>query len=172
MATMRLSYAALRNMVARDSGAVINVSSVAAFVRAARSASYCATKSWMAVFSEALHLELQSASSKVYIQALCPGYTYSEFHDALGVDREKLAPSWLWMTAEQVVDASLRGFLQRKFLVVPGWHYGVMTSVLSKLPTGLRLSTCFRRSAKARASANGEVRGGGSRIEEGHYRLH
>jgi short-subunit dehydrogenase len=153
MATMRLSYGALRNMVARDSGAVINVSSVAAFVRAAGSASYCATKTWMAVFSEALHLELLGVGSKVYVQALCPGYTYSEFHDTLGVDREKLAPSWLWMTAEQVVDASLRGFRQRKFLVVPGWHYGLMTSVLSKLPAGWRMSLASARTRKHPSSA-------------------
>jgi hypothetical protein len=139
MATMRLSYSVLRGMLTRDHGAIINVSSVAAFVRAPGSASYCATKSWMTVFSEALHVELRSISSNVYVQALCPGYTYSEFHETLGVDRKKLAPSPLWMTAEQVVDASLRGFRRQQFLVIPGWHYRLVTSVLSKLPTGWRI---------------------------------
>ena len=152
MATMQLSHGALRNMVARDSGAIINVSSVAAFIRAPGNASYCATKSWMAVFSEALHLELRSIGSKVYIQALCPGYTYSEFHETLGVDREKLAPSPLWMTAEQVVDASLRGFRRRQFLVIPGWHYRLMTSVLSKIPAGCRMAIASAVTRRHRAA--------------------
>jgi uncharacterized protein len=140
IATMRLSYVALRNMVIRDSGAVINVSSVAAFVRGAGSASYCASKSWMAVFTEALHLDLQSIGSNVYVQALCPGYTYSEFHDTVGVDRKNLAPSALWMTGEQVVDSSLRGLHQRKLLVVPGWHYRFLSSLLPKIPVGWRIA--------------------------------
>jgi hypothetical protein len=135
MATVRLSHGVLRGMVARDSGAVINVS----------------TKSWMAVFSEALHLELRSIGSKVYIQALCPGFTYSEFHDTFGVSRETLAPSQFWMTAEAVVEASLRGLRRRKFLVVPGWHYRLLTSALSSMPTGWRmalaLSVARRRGA-------------------------
>jgi uncharacterized protein len=79
MATLRLTHAALSNMVPRDRGAVVNVSSVAAFIGSARSASYGATKSWMAVFTEALHLELRAMRSHVSVQALCPGFTYSEF---------------------------------------------------------------------------------------------
>ncbi len=84
MATVRLTHAALPGMVARNRGGVINVASVAAFVRSPGNASYCSTKSWMAVFTEALSLELQAAGSLVKVQALCPGYTYSEFHDTLG----------------------------------------------------------------------------------------
>jgi uncharacterized protein len=140
MATMRLSHAALRNLVARDTGAVINVASVAAFVRGVGSASYCATKSWMAVFSEALHIDLRSLGSKVYIQALCPGYTYSEFHDTMGWNREDIAPSLLWMTAEKVVDASLRGWHRRKLFVIPGWHYRIVSWLLPKIPVGLRVT--------------------------------
>ena len=139
-ATMRLSHVALRNMVSRDSGALINVSSVAAFVRGVGSASYCATKSWMAVFSEALHLELRSIGSKVYVQALCPGYTYSEFHDAMGANRKQLAPAAMWRSAEQVVDAALRGMHKRRFLVVPGWHYRILSSLLPKIPVALRIT--------------------------------
>jgi hypothetical protein len=140
MATMRLSHAAFRNMVARDTGAVINVASVAAFVRGAGSASYCATKSWMAVFSEALHIELRSIGSKVYVQALCPGYIYSEFHDTMGLNRENVAPSPLWMTAEKVVDASLRGLHRRKLFVIPGWHYRILSGLLPKIPAGWRIT--------------------------------
>jgi uncharacterized protein len=139
MATVRLTHAALRNMVPRDVGAVINVASVSAWVRTPGGTSYCATKSWMTVFTEGLYLELRGMGSNVTVQALCPGYTYSEFHDKMPVDRRDLAGSGFWMTAEEVVDASLDGLRLRKLFVVPGWRYRLITAVLSKLPVGLRL---------------------------------
>ena len=139
MATVRLTHAALRTMVPRDSGAVINVASVSAWVRAPGSTSYCATKSWMTAFTEGLYLELRGLSSKVTVQALCPGYTYTEMHDTMAVDRERLAGSGFWMTAEQVVDASLDGLRRGKLFVIPGWRYRLLTAVVSKLPIGLRL---------------------------------
>ncbi len=58
-AVTRLTHAALRNMVGRDFGNIINVASVAAFLRSPGSASYCATKTWMTAFTETLYLELK-----------------------------------------------------------------------------------------------------------------
>lgn len=139
MATVSLTHAALRNLTARDRGGIINVASVAAFVRAQGSVSYCSTKSWMATFSEALYLELKGAGSHVKMQALCPGFTYSEFHDAMGANRSQLAGGSLWHSAEFVVDASLEGLRRDKLFVVPGWRYRLITSLISKLPTALRL---------------------------------
>jgi short-subunit dehydrogenase len=139
MATLRLTRAALTGMVARDRGGIINVSSVAAFIRSAGSVSYCATKSWIAVFTEGLHLELHAAGSRVKVQALCPGYTYSEFHDVLEVDRARIANPLLWMTAEKVVDASLRALARDRLFVVPGWPYRLAVAVVPKLPAGFRV---------------------------------
>lgn len=140
MATLRLTHAALGNMVARDFGAIINVASVAAFVRAPGSASYSATKSWMTAFTEGIHLELKSAGSNVRVQALCPGFTYSEFHDSLAVTRERMAPRAFWLSTDEVVDASLAGLADRKLYVIPGWRYRLLVSFLTKIPTGLRLA--------------------------------
>jgi short-subunit dehydrogenase len=139
MATVRLCHAALANLVPRNTGAVINVASVAAFVRRAGGASYGATKSWMAIFSEGLHLELRQAGSRTQVQALCPGFTYSEFHDTMGVERSSMAPPAFWLSAEHVVADSLAGLTQRKFLVVPGWRYRLLAAALTKLPVRLRL---------------------------------
>jgi short-subunit dehydrogenase len=139
MATVRLTHAALRNMVPRDLGGIINVASVSAFVRNAGSVSYSATKSWMTSFTEGLYLELKGFSSNVAVQALCPGFTYSEFHDKMSVDRMRLAGSGLWMTAEEVVAASLDGLHRRKLFIIPGWRYRLITTFLTKIPTGLRL---------------------------------
>ncbi len=139
MATLRLTHAALPGMVARNHGGIINVASVAAFVRSPGSVSYCATKSWMAVFTEALWLELRAAKSNVKVQALCPGYTYSEFHDSLGVNRSAMAPASMWLSADEVVDASLEGLSRGRLFVVPGWRYRFLTSLVSVLPSSMRL---------------------------------
>jgi short-subunit dehydrogenase len=137
-ATMRLSHAALRSMVARDRGAIVNVSSVAGFFRSPANVSYCATKSWMNAFTEGLYLELATAGSNVTVQALCPGFTYTEFHDVMGVDRAQVA-SWLWMNAGDVVDASLAALPSRKLYVIPGWKYRFFVALATKLPAAVRL---------------------------------
>ncbi len=137
LATLRLTHAALPRMMARDHGGVINVSSVAGFTATPGNASYCATKAWMNFFTEALSLELASAGSRVKMQALCPGFTYTEFHDVMGVDRKVIPRSW-WMPAEKVVAASLRGLDQGKLVVVPGLRYKLLVAVTGLIPGSLR----------------------------------
>lgn len=138
LATMRLSRAALPRMIERRSGAIINVSSVAGFFRSAGNASYCATKGWMNDFTEALRLELDILGSPVAVQALCPGFTYTEFHDTLGVRRETV-PGWLWMASEFVVRQSLDALAGRKLFVVPGWQYKLGVFMAKIMPDWLRL---------------------------------
>jgi uncharacterized protein len=137
-ATLRLTHAALLNMVPRNEGAVINVSSVAAYVRSPGTLSYAATKSWINVFTEGVYLDLKAAGSRVKVQALCPGFTYTEFHDTMGVGRGNI-PKRLWMKADDVVDASLRALETGKVFVIPGWFYRYITIILPRIPTALRL---------------------------------
>lgn len=139
-ATLHLTHAALRNMIPRDFGGIINVASVSAFVRSPGTVSYSATKSWMTAFTEGIYLELQGAGSHVTVQALCPGFTYSEFHDSMGVSRYRLAGPKFWMSAEEVVDASLDGLRKRKLFVIPGWRYRLLAALFSKLPVRMRLA--------------------------------
>jgi short-subunit dehydrogenase len=98
MSTMRLTHAALAGMVPRGHGGVISVSSVAAFAQNPGNVSYCATKAWINSFTQGLDLELKSLRSPVKVQALCPGFTETEFHQTLGMDR-KTIPAFLWMKA-------------------------------------------------------------------------
>ena len=140
MATVRLSHAALRNMIAKNAGGVINVASVAAYLQRAGSVSYGATKSWIVSFTEGLHLELTSQQSAVKVQALCPGFTYTEFHARLGMERQSVAPASLWLQPEFVVDESLKALQRGKPIVVPGWRYKALVALISKLPTSMRLA--------------------------------
>jgi short-subunit dehydrogenase len=136
MAVLRLTHAALKGMTARNRGAIVNVSSVAAFAHSEGNVSYCATKAWMNSFTEGLELELHGIGSAVKVQALCPGFTVTEFHDTLGVDRGQI-PAWLWMTADEIVDASLRGLERNQTIVVPGWKYKLVVGVMQSLPRSL-----------------------------------
>jgi hypothetical protein len=145
MATVHLSHAALRGMVARGKGAVINVSSVAGFGHSPGNVSYCSTKAWMNSFTEGLHLELKSIGSPVKVQSLCPGFTLSEFHDVIKMDRKRV-PGWLWTRAEDVVDASIEGLARGKLFVVPGLFYKLLVKFEGWMPLGVRTALALRYS--------------------------
>lgn len=121
LASVRLTRASLPGMIARRHGAVINVSSVSAFVPMPRDVTYSASKVYLNNFSEALHMELRG--SGVRVQALCPGFTRTGFHDTpqYAAVREYL-PAWLWSYAEGVVDASFTALEQDRVTCIPGLH--------------------------------------------------
>ena len=139
LATMRLTRAVLPAMIQARQGAIINVSSVAAYFRSAGNVSYCATKGWMNDFTEGLRIELDAVQSPVVVQALCPGFTYTEFHDTLGVDRAQI-PKWLWMPAAYVVRRSLDALESGTLFVIPNWKYRIATTFSGLLPTAWRLA--------------------------------
>jgi short-subunit dehydrogenase len=138
VAVARLSHAALANLTPRavSGTGVINVSSVAAFASAPQNVSYCATKAWMNRFTEGLSIELGAWNSPVTVQALCPGYTLSEFHDVTGADRSAI-PAAFWMTPDSVVEASLAAFARRQLIVIPGWRYKILMGALRLIPGSL-----------------------------------
>jgi short-subunit dehydrogenase len=132
LAPMRLTRAALPGMLSRRRGAVINVSSVAGFIYSPGNVNYCASKAYLTTFTEGLALEL--AGSGVAAQALCPGFTHTEFHQRMGPD-SRPRPRFMWLTANGVVRASLRQLDRGGPVVcVPGFRYKVLVAVLGLLP--------------------------------------
>jgi uncharacterized protein len=135
LAPMRLSQAVLPILLGNRSGAIVNVSSVASFLYSPGNVNYCATKAYLTTFSEGLGAEL--AGTGVRVQALCPGFTHSEFHARMDVDVQHL-PRWMWMSAAQVVRASLRNLKRRgPVICVPGLRYRVMVFLLRHIPRRL-----------------------------------
>jgi len=119
-ASITLCRAAIPFMRERGGGTIINVSSLGTFVSGRGMAVYGATKAFLNYYSLALQAEL--AGTGIEVQALCPGFTRTEFHDpmaAQGFDRERI-PQQMWMTAEAVVAASLAALGSTQVLVVPG----------------------------------------------------
>jgi short-subunit dehydrogenase len=134
LASVRLAHAAISVMKRNRDGAIINVSSVAAFTPAPRNATYCATKAYLNAFSESLHLELRPHGIRV--QALCPGFTRTEFHERMGIDTSQ--PSFRhFMAPEVVVRSSLRALRRGTVLCVPGLGYKAVALGACLLPRRL-----------------------------------
>ncbi len=135
-ASLRFIYAALPGMLAKKSGAIINVSSLAAYFPAPINGIYGGSKSFLKVFTESLHMEVRR--SGVRVQALCPGFTHTDFHNKMGVEEELARnPNIFWMSAEQVADISLKCLKKCKVVCIPGFRNRVLWFVGRILPTGL-----------------------------------
>jgi short-subunit dehydrogenase len=119
-ASITLCRAAIPYMRERGGGTIINVSSLGSFVPGKGMAVYGATKAFLNYYSLALQDEL--ADTGIEVQALCPGFTRTEFHAPMergGFDRKRI-PEQMWMAADAVVSASLDALGSARVLVVPG----------------------------------------------------
>lgn len=135
-ASVELARAALPNMLARRRGAVVSVASTAAWAGLPGNVTYSATKRFLVTFSEGLQAELDGTG--VFAQALCPGFTYTEFHDkgdwANSDFRRNRVPAFLWMTADEVVSASLADLGTGAPVLVPGALNRAIVGVMAITP--------------------------------------
>jgi short-subunit dehydrogenase len=106
-------------MKERGYGRIVNLASLAAFAPTAPSMLYTGIKSFVLNVSEAVDMELKPHG--VYVTALCPGFTWSEFHDVQGTrDLTDRLPGFLWQDAETVAEAGLDAVLHGQPVCVPG----------------------------------------------------
>lgn len=153
LALVRLTRAALPGMLTRGRGGIINVSSMASFSPAPYMATYAATKAFVNSFTEGVAEEV--AGSGVELQALCPGFTRTEFQDTADVDPGAI-PKMAWMEAGEVVEASLSGLERGKLVVVPGLANRLAVTSQSWMPRSLvrRLTgSVLKRSVAARGGS-------------------
>jgi short-subunit dehydrogenase len=132
-----LAYAAIPGMVARGSGALINVASVAGFSPGvAGNTLYPAVKSLMIKFSQSLDAEYRAKGLKV--TAVCPGSTLSEFAATAGIPGREAQKAGLGVqTAEAVVAQALSANEAGRVVVVPGWHNRLAVALMRGLPEPL-----------------------------------
>jgi uncharacterized protein len=155
IASVRLTRAALPQMVARRRGGIINVSSMSAFVPSA-GVTYSSTKAYLVKFSQALQYDLEGMGVRVL--ALCPGLTYSEFHDTpeySRFNRDKV-PRFLWLSAEKVVSEALRDLGRGKVICVPGRIYRLIKALSTGWLTGGLIRAGARRVLRHRRYLNAE----------------
>lgn len=128
---MRLMHVALPAMKERNSGVVINVSSVASFIAGG---AYSASKAYLTVLSESLSTELSATNIKV--SALCPGFTRTEFHQR---GRMKMAglPNFMWLNSDVLVAKAWKDAVAGKPVSIPGWQYKTLVGIISLLPRSI-----------------------------------
>jgi uncharacterized protein len=115
-----LTYRLLPAMLERGYGRIVNVASLAGLVPSPGGHTlYAATKAFLIKFSEALGHEVLAKG--VHVTALCPGFTYSEFHDVTGTrEQMKNLPAWLWMDAATVARQGYEAVMSGEPILVNG----------------------------------------------------
>ena len=110
-----------REMVERRNGYIMNVASSAGFQPGPLMSSYYASKAFVLHFSEGIAEELRSAG--VFVSALCPGATHSDFFERAGMQDVPLASGGLIpvMEARDVARIAYRGLERRRVIVIPGF---------------------------------------------------
>lgn len=120
-AVCEMTHRVLPGMKDRRFGRIVNVASLAGILPGSPNAAlYGAVKAGLITFSQGLHLEARDAG--VHVSALCPGLTYSEFHDVNGSRAEMTArtPSWVWMGADEAAAAGYEAAEANRPVCVPG----------------------------------------------------
>jgi len=147
-----LTWRLLPGMQARRKGYIINVASVAGLVPGSEGHTlYGASKSFLIRYSESLALE--NHHWNVHVSALCPGFTYTEFHDVIGT-REMVnhLPGYMWLEADEVVRYGIESVRRDKprTIAIPGRFYRVLVALNRFVPffgtlTVKRMSKRFRK---------------------------
>lgn len=122
-APMRALHSVLPIMKDRNTGTIINVSSIAGWITGG---SYSAAKSYLTVLTESLHTELRGTGIK--ISALCPGFTRTEFHQRGRMKMTGL-PKFLWLDADRVVAEAWIAATSGKVICVPGRQYALLSFI-------------------------------------------
>lgn len=152
-AVIQLSYALLPSMQTVGTGQIINIASLAGVVPApAGHTLYAASKAFLIKFSEALALENEDKGIKV--QALCPGFTYTEFHDVTKT-REQVSemPQYMWMSATEVVSESLHELTRKspRIVLINGKVNRFIARLMRWLPQKFALNMIRKRGKEFRS---------------------
>lgn len=118
-------------------GRIMNVASLAGLVPSSPGHTmYGATKSWLIRFSECLALE--TASKGVNVTALCPGFTYTEFHDVNGM-RASISklPKFIWLSSKQVAKLGIDAVENGKIRLITGRTNNAIALLSKYLPDWL-----------------------------------
>jgi short-subunit dehydrogenase len=134
-APCELAHRVLPGMVERRFGRIVNVASLAGLAPgAAGHTLYAASKAFLIKFSQSLYLENEATG--VHVSALCPGFTYSEFHDVNGTRAQVSAstPPWLWLGADEVAATGYEAVEANRPVCVPGAPNKALAALAKLIP--------------------------------------
>ncbi|MCA3711399.1 MAG: SDR family oxidoreductase [Phenylobacterium sp.] len=150
-APTELSHRVLAGMTERRFGRILNVASLAGLLPGTRGHTlYAATKAYLVRFSQSLHLETRPLG--VHVSALCPGFTWSEFHDVNGTRdlTRQSTPAWLWMGADEVAEVGVEALEANRPVCVPGAPNKAIAALAKLLPEDWVLALVEAQSGRFR----------------------
>lgn len=149
-APCEMAHLVLPGMRERGFGRILNVASLAGHVPGSRGHTlYAATKSFLIKFSQSLSMELGVDGIKV--SALCPGFTYSEFHDVNDTrDAVDKLPDWMWMSADEVAESGFMALEKGQAVHIPGRSNKLIAGLAKILPESIALSLMNKNSDRVR----------------------
>lgn len=148
-----LAHRVLPGMIDRGYGRIIQISSVAGLVPgSAGHTLYGASKGFLVAFSQSLAAECEGTGVKV--SAVCPGFTYSEFHDVNGArDLVSQLPKYMFMEADPVVEGALAHTERGHVVYVPGIWNKFLVWLAKALPRPWASSVMRAQSQRARSQS-------------------
>lgn len=128
----------LREMIHRNRGHVVNLSSISAFQPTPTLATYAATKSFVLQFSRAINFELREQGVDVHVLTVCPTATRDTlFQKIANVEDTITYDNWMTVTPKIVARDAYRAMKAKKDLVIPGRGLGLLRSIFRHLPESL-----------------------------------
>ena len=127
LASMRLTYQALKIMKKRKHGAIVHVSSLASLLALGNNPVYAASKIFLNSFSQNLYRIYKKYG--IYVQSLCPGFTATNFAKRWGYKFKEKS-----MKVEEVVNASLSCMRRKRLLCIPWWRNKLILMMYHMLP--------------------------------------
>ena len=117
------THAVLPTMIARGSGHIVNISSVAGIFGTLNLSGYCASKFAMNGFSESLYYELKPLG--IHVSVICPGPVRTDFNRAFA-DIKPKSPGFLMLAPETVSRLVLRAIDAKKFEAIMPWSVALI----------------------------------------------
>jgi short-subunit dehydrogenase len=149
-APTELAWRLLPGMRQRGYGRLINVASLAGHVPGpAGHTLYAAVKAYLIKFSQSLALENRAVG--VHVCALCPGFTWSEFHDVTDTRQMMNAmPGFMWLSAAEVVRQGIAAVERDEVVYIPGRVNRAIKTAIQLLPDRLTRWLSARESKRYR----------------------
>ena len=115
-------------MIERGFGRVLNVASVAGLLTVANDYSYGPTKAYLVALSKALASTYKEHG--IYVMALCPGFTHTDFHasERLTIMKSNM-PKFAWYDADVVIREGLAALEKGKDVYTSGRLYRILVPV-------------------------------------------
>lgn len=128
--TYQMTRIFLENMLTRNAGTIINISSISALQPVVRMNVYASTKAFIHHFSRGLQEELRLQKSKVKVVTVCPAaIADTPFKSSADMDNVKTFKGLVTTTAEEVARDVWRGFTKGKTYIITGkkarWTYKI-----------------------------------------------